>query len=63
MVVVGGKCPTPCKKEGKLSGRGKCHSGGICPKEEMFYNCYYHINGEIKICTNVQGGMFCTLWK
>jgi len=24
MVVVEGGCPTPCKKEGELSGREKC---------------------------------------
>jgi len=23
VVVEGGKCPTPCKREGELSGRGK----------------------------------------
>jgi len=30
MVVVGGECPTPCKREGEMSG-------GICLRGEMSY--------------------------
>jgi len=29
VVVEGGKCPTPCKREGKLSGKEKFPGGGI----------------------------------
>ena len=28
VVVEGGKCPTPCKREGKLSGKEKFPGGG-----------------------------------
>ena len=31
VVVEGGKCPTPCKREGKLSGKEKFPGGALCP--------------------------------
>ena len=46
VVVVGGKCPTPCKKEGKLSKRGKCPRlreicmRGNCPREMSVFRLY-----------------------
>jgi len=41
MVVVVGECPTPphhVKREGEMSGRGKC-PGKICLSGEMSYTC------------------------
>ena len=40
VVVVGGICPTPCKKEGGIVRAGKCPGeyvrGGKCPREMSY---------------------------
>ena len=48
LVVEGGKCPTPCKREGKLSGElfGDNISGGIRSGETFGF----HINTVMELC-------------
>ena len=54
VVVEGGKCPTPCKKGGELSGRAKL-PGGICPRGNVAHSIrsaprvYYSFSVPLRI--------------